>query len=194
MVTTHARRPRRAASSAKAADTVVLPTPPDPQHTTMARSATSSDSPTSTAVGPRGRWSRGAVAVVASPGAVAVCRSGASACGRCSAAAWGSAVAECGPAGASGSLRTAVGQRRGQRVELGGADPGAEEEGGLELGQGQFGGRGGPAVPLGGGTGGPGIRAAARRAPAWSSVRVTPTSAAASAGRARAGGRRAGRR
>ena len=46
MVTTQARRPRRAASRAKAADTVVLPTPPDPQHTTMARSATISDSPT----------------------------------------------------------------------------------------------------------------------------------------------------
>ena len=45
MVTTHARRPRRAASSAKAADTVVFPTPPEPQHTTMARSVTSSESP-----------------------------------------------------------------------------------------------------------------------------------------------------
>ena len=41
-MTTQARRPRRAASRAKAAETVVLPTPPDPQHTTMARSATSS--------------------------------------------------------------------------------------------------------------------------------------------------------
>src|SRR5271156_2375922 len=39
-VTTQARRPARAAASAKVADTVVLPTPPEPQHTTTDRSAT----------------------------------------------------------------------------------------------------------------------------------------------------------
>ena len=53
MVTTQARRPRRAASRAKAAETVVLPTPPDPQQTTIDRSSTRS------ATGPaRPGWAR----------------------------------------------------------------------------------------------------------------------------------------
>ena len=43
-VTTQERRPARAAARAKVADTVVLPTPPDPQHTTTERSATRSGS------------------------------------------------------------------------------------------------------------------------------------------------------
>ena len=43
-MTTQERRPARAAARAKVADTVVLPTPPEPQHTTTERSATSSGS------------------------------------------------------------------------------------------------------------------------------------------------------
>ena len=43
MVTTQALRPRRAPSRAKAAEMVVLPTPPDPQHTTIDRSSTRSE-------------------------------------------------------------------------------------------------------------------------------------------------------
>ena len=39
-VTTQARRPARAAARAKVAETVVLPTPPEPQHTTTERSRT----------------------------------------------------------------------------------------------------------------------------------------------------------
>ncbi len=42
MVTTQARRPSRAAWRAKAADVVVLPTPPEPQQITIDRSRTSS--------------------------------------------------------------------------------------------------------------------------------------------------------
>ena len=56
MVTTQARRPRRAASRAKAADTVVLPTPPDPQHTTMARSVDELRRARPWRRAPGGRW------------------------------------------------------------------------------------------------------------------------------------------
>src|SRR5579872_7556846 len=55
IVTTQARRPRRAASTANAAATVVLPTPPEPQHTTIDRSSTRSVSPAPAGPGSGGR-------------------------------------------------------------------------------------------------------------------------------------------
>ena len=127
MVTTQARRPRRAASSAKAADTVVLPTPPEPQHTTMARSATSSESP----IVPLGAGGSGTVLMSCPRRVAAGARRG---------RAWSGPVLGQGTDG--------VGQLRRQALELVGADPVAEEEGGLELRQGQFGSQASPLLFL----------------------------------------------
>ena len=150
---------------------MVLPTPPEPQHTTMARSATSSDSRSPLAAEARGTGRTGAA-----PGSGGHRRAAAPlVAGRARLR-----------AARPGRRRRAAGgrPRPGARpaVELGGPDPGAEEERGLELRQGELRGAGGPAARPGAGRAGPGTAPRPRSAPAWSSVKVTPTSAAASSG------------
>ena len=142
---------------------MVLPTPPEPQHTTMARSVTSSAASRHSPArrGCAGHGAGRAVSAAGRPGPRSLGH------GRRHGVVVGQPPTA-GPAAAS--------------VELG-ADPGAEQEGRLQLGQGQLGGEPGPLLLLQGEAPWPGRPPPGAGPSAWSGVRrhARPP-AAASAG------------
>ena len=184
MVTTQARRPRRAASRAKAADTVVLPTPPEPQHTTMDALLDQLGQPR-----PRRRGPVGGSASRCGPvdGWRSRRRVGdASRAPASSRRRHGLVVGQPATAAASSSARQS--SSAGPMVSL-------KRKGACSWGRGSSSASRRALLLLQAEAAGP--EGGRRRAgpSAWSAVRVTPTSAAASLGvRARARVRRAGRR